>query len=86
MAKRASLNLDTLKAVKLASLAVAPAPAEAATPTRSNDDRKGQTLRLSVDAWKQLKHLAVDENKSAHELMTEAINMLFRDRGRPPIA
>jgi hypothetical protein len=31
----------------------------AATPSASRDQRKGQTLRLSSEAWKQLKLMAL---------------------------
>lgn len=90
MAQRARItpaNLTTMKATKPAAVAApAPVPIETAAAARSNNNRKGQTLRLTVDAWKQLKHMATDEDKTAHDLMTEAVNMLFRDRGKPPIA
>lgn len=48
--------------------------------------RKGQTLRLDEGAWKQLKHLATDKGVSAHDLLIEAVNDLFRKYGKPPIA
>ena len=37
-------------------------------------------------AWKQLKMLAVNEEKTAHALLLEAVNRLFQDRGLPPVA
>ena len=48
--------------------------------------RKGQTLRLSEGAWKQLKHLATDLGKPVHEVLIEAVNDLFKKYGKPPIA
>lgn len=88
MAKRAQMTLDTIKAAKpAAGAAASPAPAETpADPKRVGDGRKGQTIRLSSPAWAQLKHLAVDEEKAAHDLLVEAVNMLFRARNLPPIA
>ena len=48
--------------------------------------RKGQTLRLTRDAWKQLKVLAIDQDRTAHDLLIEAVNDLFSKYGKPPIA
>lgn len=42
-------------------------------------------MRLDPEAWKQLKKLAVDEESTSHALIIEALNLLFRDRGLPPI-
>ena len=42
-------------------------------------------MRLDLDSWKALKKLAVDEETTSHALLIEALNMLFRDRGLPPI-
>ena len=56
-------------------------PSEAAGQTR-----KGQTLRLTRDAWKQLKLLAIEHDRTAHDLLIEAVNDLFRKHGKPPIA
>ena len=43
-------------------------------------------LWLSPDAKKQVKLIAVDEEKSQEQVMAEALNMLFKSRGVPPIA
>ena len=43
-------------------------------------------LWVSPDAKKQVKRIAVDEEKSQEQLMAEALNMLFKSRGVPPIA
>jgi hypothetical protein len=56
-----------------------PAPA-------GDEERRGQTLRLTVSAWRQLKFLAAEEGRPAHDLLVEAVNMLFRKKGKPPIA
>jgi hypothetical protein len=50
------------------------------------DGRIGQTLRLDPGAWEQLKVLAAKERKNAHDLLVEAVNMLFTHRGFPPLA
>jgi hypothetical protein len=57
-----------------------------AIESESSSKRKGQTLRLEEGAWKQLKHLATDKGVSAHDLLIEAVNDLFRKYGKPPIA
>ena len=48
--------------------------------------RRGQTLRLEPEAWKQLKLLAIDQGKTSHELLIEAVNLLFDHYDRPTIA
>jgi hypothetical protein len=53
---------------------------------RTADGRIGQTLRLSPDAWEQLKVLAARERVNAHDLLVEGVNLLFRERGLPMIA
>lgn len=52
----------------------------------SKDQRKGQTLRLSSEAWKQLKLIALEREITAHALLIEAVNDLFRKHGKKPIA
>ena len=47
---------------------------------------KGQTLRLNVEAWRQLRYLATDEDRTAHDLLIEAVNDLFKKYGKTPIA
>jgi hypothetical protein len=49
-------------------------------------ERRGQTLRLTPAAWRQLKILAIDEGTSSHDLLLEAVDMLFQDRGLKPLA
>lgn len=79
-AARAPLTLDALVTPKPGAATPARRPASKAT-----DQRRGQTLRLDLDSWKALKKLAVDEETTSHALLIEALNMLFRDRGLPPI-
>jgi hypothetical protein len=85
MAKRAALKLEDLKARK--TEAGTPGEVEAAPDAAGGDQqRKGQTLRLSVAAWRQLKYLSIDRSKTAHDLLVEAVNDLFVKYGKPPIA
>ncbi|MGE4048412.1 MAG: ribbon-helix-helix domain-containing protein [Acetobacteraceae bacterium] len=62
----------------------APAPTPAADAVREKP--RGQTLRLGISAWQQLKMLAVERQTTSHSLLIEAVNDLFRKHGRPPIA
>jgi hypothetical protein len=78
--RRAPLKLDALVTAKPGAVV----PVRKAVDT-APDRRRGQTLRLDLDAWKQLKRLAVDEETTSHTLLIEALNMLFKDRGLPPI-
>lgn len=75
------------KAARLTSMAH-PKPSAAAKPGAAPDDdrTKGQTLRLSIPAWQQLKFLAYERGTSAHALVIEGINLLFEKYGKPPVA
>jgi hypothetical protein len=84
MAKRAVLKLDELKAKKTGGEKTAKAEAE--PQAASDQQRKGQTLRLPIAAWRQLKYLSIDRSKPAHDLLIEAVNDLFVKYGKPPIA
>ncbi len=55
----------------------APAPAEG---------MKGQTLRLNLGAWRELKILAIEQGKPAHALLIEAVNDLFKKYGKKALA
>jgi hypothetical protein len=50
------------------------------------DDRRRVTLRLTEDAWKQLKIMSIEEGCVAHKLLIEAVNDLFVKRRKKPIA
>lgn len=93
-AKRSKLSNQNLGVMKSAK---ATAPAEIERPEGSDgkkDTRQAQTLRLPRDAWRQLKILALDQSEvrasgkrtSAHDLLVEAVNDLFRKYGKPPLA
>jgi predicted transcriptional regulator len=55
-------------------------------PTIRNGERKGLTLRLNHAAWRQLRQLAFDDERSAHDLLVEALNDYFEKRGKPRAA
>ena len=82
MAKRAKLSDFAAKKESVAPSAANPQ----ATLDRKVDNRKGQTLRLSAAAWRQLKMLAMDEGTSVHQILVEAVDDAFRKRGKPTIA
>lgn len=79
MAKRPSLTDFTAKKND-------PEPTPPAPQAAPKDDRKGQTLRLTPAAWRQLKSLALDKSSTSHALLLEAVNDLFRKNDLPPIA
>jgi hypothetical protein len=79
VAKRASLSSFT--AEKPGS-SQAPEPNGPTAKVRP----RGQTLRLTPEAWRQLKILAVERATPSHSLLIEAVNDLFRKHGKPPIA
>ena len=78
---RAALTLTDLTAKR-----DAPASAPAQAAAKDNRARRGQTLRLEPEAWRQLKMLAITEGKTSHELLIEAVNLLFDHYNRPTIA
>jgi hypothetical protein len=70
-----------------------PPPAqEPAEPTPTHRRGKGAAktqlvgAHLSPDVGKQLRILAAEEDTDVKALLIEAINMLFKSRGRPQIA
>lgn len=56
------------------------------TPKADGEQRKGLTLRLNRAAWRQLRQLAFDDERAAHDLLVEALNDYFRKRGKDPVA
>lgn len=70
------------------AVAVDAVPASKAVTSRA-PSRAGQravTLYVKPEAHKQLRLLAVDAGSSVQDLMTEALNDLFRKHGRTLIA
>ena len=72
---RAALKLDDLTSRR-----------GAPPPAAPKDERRGQTLRLKEAAWSQLKLLAIEQKKPSHDLLIEAVNLLFDHYGKPTIA
>ena len=79
---RAALTLTDMTATRGAP---APAGAQPAAVTDARA-RRGQTLRLEPEAWRQLKMLAIEQGKTSHDLLIEAVNLLFDHYDRPTIA
>ena len=65
-------NASTAK-LKDAPVAKQQASAAATLQNRASETRKAISLRLNSAAWRQLKLLAVDEEKPAHDLLIEAL-------------
>ena len=89
MARRPALTLASMTpargtpAPSAGEGSAAPEQRREAAPGRV---RRGQTLRLEPEAWRQLKLLAIDEGKTSHDLLVEAVNLLFDHYNRPTIA
>jgi len=82
MARPKRASLSNFAAIKPASVREqAPRPA-----VEEGGPRRGMTLRLRPDAWKQLKIAAVEQGVSAHDLLTQALNDWFTRHDKPPIA
>jgi len=83
-AARARLNLNAMKATH-----TPPSPPAASRPEgapSTNGERRGQTLRLKPAAWQQLKILAIEQQRPSHDLLIEAVNLLFEHYDKPTIA
>ena len=52
-------------------------------PDTNGQKRKGLTMRLNHAAWRQLRQLALDDERSAHDLLIEALNDYFEKRNKP---
>jgi hypothetical protein len=65
-----------------------PAPTADVTPRRKKGTAKTQLIgaHLSPDVGKQLRQIALDEDTDVKALLIEAINLLFKTRGKPQIA
>lgn len=53
---------------------------------RTRKGRKGIMTYVDTDAHKALAMLAIEQEKTQQELMREALNELFRQYGKTPIA
>lgn len=97
MSKKPSFaNLGARLATKPTDQAAEPAPAQAVEaraetppPERANrqpDGRKGILVRARPEAWKALKIVALDGERTLQDVMTEAINDVLTKHGKPPVA
>lgn len=69
----------------------AAASAEAVTTdairrNRQPDGRRGILVRARPEAWKALKQVALDGERTLQDVMTEAINDVLTKNGKPPVA
>ena len=49
-------------------------------------EMKRLSLALNRDAWLQLRMLGLEQDKSGQTLLTEAVNLLFMEHAKPPVA
>ncbi|WP_414476341.1 ribbon-helix-helix domain-containing protein [Microvirga sp. M2] len=77
---------------KLAAKTISPSAAmtadqgEAGRRTSQPDGRKGILVRANPEAWKELKRVAIDQERTLQDVMTEAINDVLQKYGKPPVA
>ena len=57
-----------------------------ATPNQPAPARKMKGFRIRINAAKQLAMLKIETDKDEQDLMAEALNLLFEQYGKPPIA
>lgn len=50
------------------------------------DGRRGILVRARPEAWKALKQVALDGERTLQDVMTEAINDVLTKNGKPPVA
>ena len=60
------------------------APKDPLPPSRQN--KKGLTVWLDPAVIRALKQLAAEKDRTQESLVREALNQLFKDHGKPPIA
>ena len=83
MVKRGSLAEFTTEKQRSAENQAAPA---AAKQQSNKAKRRGQTLRLTPDAWRQLKLMTIEQERTAHDLLLEAVRDLFQKYDKPPLS
>lgn len=86
MTKRASLSAFTAKKPGSDTQSRSAEESPQSVQAGAMQKRKGQTLRLTPDAWKQLKFLAIEQERPAHDLLIEAVNDLFQKYGKSSIS
>ena len=57
-----------------------------APPVPSRQGKKGLTIWLDPAVIRALKQLAAEVDRTQESLVREALNQLFKDHGKPPIA
>jgi hypothetical protein len=86
----ATMRNTLREAATPATHADAPPSAAGETVTPRRRKRKAETqligVHLSPDVGKQLRQIALDEDTDVKSLLIEAINTLFKSRGKPQIA
>lgn len=60
--------------------------APAARAKRQPDGRRGILVRARPEAWKALKTIALDGERTLQDVMTEAINDMLAKHHKPPVA
>ena len=84
---RAALTRDDLAATRTPAKAGQDAVGKGKRSCGGDDrTRRGQTLRLEPEAWRQLKMLAIEQGTTSHDLLIQAVNLLFDHYNRPTIA
>ena len=53
---------------------------------RPSDGRRGILVRARPEAWKALKQIALDNERTLQDVMTEAINDVLTKNNKPPLA
>lgn len=84
MAKRGKLS--DFKATEPAPTTVRPSSTPGVPAVSDKVRTKSVTIRLNVDAWRMLKLLALDDERTAHALMIEAFNDYLEKRGKGRLA
>lgn len=64
----------------------APATAAVGRAKRQPDGRRGILVRARPEAWKALKTIALDGERTLQDVMTEAINDMLAKHNKPPVA
>lgn len=84
---RATLGSTGVFADLTVTTAPSPPPPQAVSVRRP--DREGRVplpFWTTAAAKKQLRLLAAEEDTTQQNLMAEALNLLFKNRGKPPIS
>lgn len=65
-----------------------PTTAEPETAGANTEEgrRKGILVRTRIEAWRELRQIALDEERSLQAILEEAINDFLAKHGKPPLA